>query len=98
MAARLTNAERRNLKARAQRLDAVIRLGHEGTSDAFYRALDEALERHELVKVRFADFKAEKKTVAPQIVERTGSELVTRVGHVAVYYRARPKPGPGQEN
>jgi RNA-binding protein len=66
-----------------------LRVGHGGVSDAFLRSLDEALTQHELVKVKFTDFKEEKKTLAPQIGEKTGSELIMRVGNVAVYFRKR---------
>ena len=88
----LSNAQKRELKARAQRLEPAIRLGHGGVSEAFLKGLDEALTLHELVKVKFTDFKEEKKTLAPEIAEKTGSELVMRVGNVAVYFRLKPKP------
>jgi RNA-binding protein len=42
------------------------------------------------VKIKFSDFKEEKKTLAPQIAEQSGSELIMRVGNVAVYYRPKP--------
>jgi RNA-binding protein len=90
MPSSLTSAARRDLKARAQRLDPVLRLGREGMSDAFLQSLEAALTAHGLVKIRFADFKEEKKTLAPQIAERSGSELIMRVGNVAVYYRPQP--------
>jgi RNA-binding protein len=89
MTASLTNAEKRELKARAQRLEPVVKLGHGGMSDAFLKSLDEALTEHGLVKMRFSDHKEEKKTLAPQIAERTGSVLVTRVGNVAVFFRPK---------
>ena len=85
----LTNAEKRDLKARAQRLEPVIKLGRDGMSDALLKGLDEALARHGLVKMKFADHKEEKKTIAPQIAERTGSALVAQVGNVAVFYRPK---------
>jgi RNA-binding protein len=85
----LNNVEKRDLKARAQRLEPAIRLGRGGASDSFLKGLDEALSLHGLVKVRFTDFKEEKKTLAPEIAEKTGSALVMRVGHVAVYYRPK---------
>ncbi len=85
----LTNAEKRDLKARAQRLDAVVKLGHAGMSDAFLQGLDEALTRHALVKMKFSDHKEERKTLAPQIAERTGSRLVMQVGNVAVFFRPK---------
>jgi RNA-binding protein len=87
----LSNVQKRELKARAQRLEPAVRLGHGGVSEAFLKGLDEALTLHELVKVKFTDFKEEKKTLAPEIAEKTGSELVMRVGNVAVYFRPKPK-------
>jgi RNA-binding protein len=87
--AALTNAEKRDLKARAQKLEPILKLGHAGLSDAFASSMDAALATHELVKMKFTDFKEEKKTLVPQIAARTGSELIMQVGHVAVFYRAR---------
>ena len=86
----LSNPEKRALKARAQQLDAVVKLGHAGISEAFLKSMEEALAMHELVKMKFSDFKENKKTLAPQIADRTQSELVTLVGNVAVFFRAKP--------
>lgn len=86
----LTNAQKSELKTRAQRLDPVMKVGHDGVSEGFLRGLDEALARHELVKIKFTAFKEEKKRLAPEIAERTGSALIMRVGNTAVYYRAKP--------
>ena len=92
MALTLTNSEKRDLKARAQRLEPVVKLGHGGMSEAFLRSLDEALTQHGLVKMKFSDHKEEKKELAPQIAARTESALVMQVGNVAVYYRPKPQP------
>lgn len=87
----MTNAEKRDLKARAQRLEPIVKLGHGGMSDAFLRSMDEALTLHGLVKMKFSDRKEEKKTLAPEIAERTGSTLVMQVGNVAVFFRPKPE-------
>jgi RNA-binding protein len=89
----LTNAQIRELKARGQLLKPALKVGHDGLSAPFLAELDAALARHELVKVKFSDFKTEKKTLAPQLAEKTGSELIMRVGNVAVLFRARPVAG-----
>jgi len=86
----LTNAKIRELKARGQLLKPVLKVGHDGLSPQFIAALDKALKHLELVKVKFSDLKDQKKTLAPQLAEKTGSELVMRVGNVAVLYRAKP--------
>jgi RNA-binding protein len=82
--------EIRQLKARAQTLKAVLKVGREGLSEPFLRALDDALKHHELLKVKFDEFKDQRHELAPQMAERTGSFLVTMVGHVAVLYRPKP--------
>jgi RNA-binding protein len=86
----LTNAQVRDLKAKAQRLKATLKVGKEGLSPQFLAALDEVLKHHDLIKVKFDEFKEQKKELAPQLAEKTGSHLVTRVGNVAVLYRPKP--------
>ena len=86
----LTNAQIRDLKAQAQRLKATLKIGKEGLSPKFLAALDEVLKHRELVKVKFDEFKEQKKELAPQLAEKSHSHLVTRVGNVVVLYRPKP--------
>jgi RNA-binding protein len=85
----LNNAQIRTLKAQAQRLKTTLKVGKEGLSPRFLSALDDALKHRELVKVKFDEFKERKKELSPQLAEKTGSHLVTRVGNVVVLYRAK---------
>jgi RNA-binding protein len=87
----LTNPQIRALKAQAQRLKATLKIGKEGLSPQLLAALDLELNRHELVKVKFDEFKEQKKELAPQLAGKSGSHLVTRVGNVVVLYRSRPE-------
>lgn len=93
----LTNAQTRTFKAQAQRLKATLEVGKEGLSPKFLAALDDALKRLELVKVKFGQFKEQKKELAPQLAEKSGSHLVTRVGNVVVLYRPKPVKPTGPE-
>jgi len=86
----LTNAQIHALKAQAQRLKATLKVGKDGLSPHFLAALDDSLKNHELVKVKFDDFKEQKKELAPQLADKNGSHLVTRVGNVAVLFRPKP--------
>ena len=86
----LTNAQIRQFKAQAQRLKATLKIGKDGLSPAFLAALDAALQHHELLKVKFDDFKEQKKELAPLLAEKSGSHLITRVGNVVVLYRPKP--------
>ena len=47
------------------------------------RRLDDVLKHHELIKLKF-DFKDQKKELAPQLAEKSGCHLVTRVGNVVL--------------
>jgi RNA-binding protein len=85
----LANAQIRALKARAQLLKPTLKIGKEGLTPRFIAALDEELKRHELVKVKFDDFKEQKKELSPQLAERTASHLIMRVGNVAVLWREK---------
>lgn len=74
----------------AQRMDASVKVGKQGLSEGFIKSLDEELSRHELVKVKFTEFKELKKELAPQMADRTNSRLVMQVGNVVVLFRRNP--------
>lgn len=88
----LGNPEIRRLKAAAQLLDPILKIGKAGLSDGFVQSVNEALSQHELVKIKFADFKDQKKVLAPQLAEKTASHLIMRVGNVMVLHRPSLPP------
>lgn len=90
----LSSAELRKLKAQAQRLDASIKLGRAGLSPDFVAALDRELALHGLVKVKFTEFKDQRRELAREMAGRTHSHLIWVVGHVAVLFRRRPPAPP----
>ena len=94
---RPTGAELRRLKGMAQRLDTVTRLGHGGLSPTFIAAVNHELANHELVKIKFTDFKDQKKELAAKLAEATNSHLIWIIGHVAVLYRKAAKPAAATE-
>lgn len=89
---RLTNGQINRLKELAQKTGPGVRVGKAGVSAAFLKGLDEALSGQELVKVRFSEFKDQKLALATQMAEKTDSELVWVIGHMAVFYRENPDP------
>lgn len=88
----LTNAQIAKLKGIAQRMDATLKVGRAGLSDGFLQSVREALAHRELIKVKFDEFKDQKKTLAPELAEKTESRLVTLIGNVAVLYRQNADP------
>lgn len=82
------------LRGRAHDIKPVVFIGQKGLSPAVIEAAGEALDTHELIKVKFQDFKAkeQKQTIAQAISEQTGSELVGMIGHMAIFFRQHPEP------
>ena len=91
----LTDAQRKHLRRLGHDRDPIVLVGLGGISPNLVAELDQALSHHELVKVRARvgdrDLRDE---ILGELAARTGAELVQRIGHVALYYRANPeKPG-----
>ena len=90
----LTNAQIREFKARGQLMKPTLKVGKEGITPEFLAALNKALKHNELLKVKFAELKDQKKELAPQLAEKTGSQLIMRVGNVVLLYRPKPTAMP----
>ena len=55
--------------------------------------IDNALNTHELVKIRInAGEREERTTMIEQIQQHTQSTIIQTIGHVAVFYRQADKP------
>lgn len=87
----MTSKYRAQLRSQAQSLNPVVMVGHEGITEGVIAALDAALTDHELVKVRFQDFKEMVRDLSVQLSVKTGSALVSTTGFTAVFYRKNPE-------
>ena len=87
----MTSKQRAALRSRAQSLNPVVMVGHEGITEGVIGALEEALTNHELVKVRFQDFKDMTRDLAGELEKKTESTLVSVTGFTAVFYRENPE-------
>lgn len=88
----LTSSQRKFLRGEAHHLDPIVLIGKSGVTESLIGAAASALEAHELLKVRFNDFKDQKQDLAREIEEKTGSELCGMIGHVAIFFRQNPDP------
>jgi len=88
----LTEKQRRHLKGLAHPLKPVILMGNGGLTDAVVAETQRALADHELIKVRLPGMERTERDAALELLaKRTESLMVTRIGHVAVLYRANPQ-------
>jgi len=85
----LTERQLRFLRGKAHGLRPVVMLGLKGLTDNVVAETIQALRTHELIKVRVrAAARREREALLAALVERAGCTLVTRIGHIAVLYRA----------
>jgi RNA-binding protein len=86
----LAGFERKHLRSLAHPLRPVVQVGEAGLVGRVLAAVDEALEIHELVKVRLRQ-PADKRAVAEALAERCRAELCGLVGHTVILYRRHPE-------
>lgn len=87
----LTSRERKTLAASANRLEAKIHVTPAALTEAVVAHLDAMLRESELLKVRVNTRDRDECDLAGmELVEKLGCEVVARVGHVLVLYRAAP--------
>ena len=88
----LAGFQRRYLRGLGHGLKPVVVVGKAGLSAGLHAKARRELAAHELIKVRFAEFKAERKALTDEIARETGSEVVGRTGHTALLFRPHPDP------
>ena len=91
---KLLGYQKKYLKGLAHGLKPVAFVGQKGLSPSLIQAIDESIIKHELIKVKFIEFKEkeQKHEIADAIEQETASELVGMIGHVATFYRQQSDP------
>lgn len=89
---KLKSSAKKNLRSQAHHLKPVVMVGRNGVSEQLIASVDAALKDHELIKVKFLDFKEEKKEISEEIAAVTKSEVVGIIGNIAIFYRQHPQP------
>lgn len=84
----LTGKQKRFLRSEAHHLNPIFQVGKGGVNENMINQLSDALEARELFKVSvLQNCEEDKNTVAKQIVEGTGAELVQIIGNTIVLYK-----------
>ncbi len=88
----LTSSQAKYLRGLAHGLNPVVFVGHKGVTPAVLDSVREALDTHELIKLKFIDFKDRrlKAGIAAEIEAQTDSRLAGLIGHTAIFYRRHP--------
>jgi RNA-binding protein len=91
---KLTGYQAKYLRSLAHSLKPVVFVGQKGITDTLIASTELAFERHELIKVKFVDFKEknQKKEIAEIMKIKTGSLMAGMIGHVAIFYKQHRDP------
>jgi RNA-binding protein len=91
---KLKGFQRKYLRGLAHSMKSVVFIGQKGLTAEVLLSAEQALESHELIKVKFIDFKEkdQKAELSGLLGSKTGSEIVGTIGHTVIFYRQQRDP------
>ena len=87
----LNSKQRKILEKAAHDLQPVVIVGEAGLTDGVVQMTADSLAAHELIKVKFNEYKDEKQELTTQLCARTDATLVRIIGNVAILYKEAEK-------
>ena len=88
----LTSKERKYLEKCAHSMEPLVIIGGAGLTEEQVKQIDSVLKSHELIKVKFNEFKDEKRELSEDMAQKTNATLVRIIGNVAILYRKADEP------
>lgn len=87
----LTSKQRKYLEKLAHNIEPVVIVGAAGVTEGVTKMVAEMLNAHELIKVKFNEYKDDKRELTEQLCEETGATLVRVIGNRAILYLPNEK-------
>ncbi len=87
----ITEQQKRHLRGLGHALKPVVMVGQHGLKPTVFEELELALNAHELIKVRIAADRDERKEATAAITEQTGAKLIQAIGQMIIIYRRNSK-------
>ncbi|MCR5289575.1 MAG: YhbY family RNA-binding protein [Treponema sp.] len=87
----ITSSQRKQLTKASQSLNPIVQIGQNGVTDAVLAKIEASLASHELLKVKYLEFKDEKQDLSEQIAVQCNAVLVRIIGNIALFYRPAEK-------
>lgn len=88
----LNSKQRKFLEKAAHDIQPVVIVGGAGVSDGVVKMVDDCLKAHELIKVKFNEYKDEKIELTNELCNQLDATLVRVIGNVAILYKQAEKP------
>ena len=90
----LKGYQKQYLKGLAHGIAPLVIIGQNGCTPTVLKAIHISLETHELIKIKFNDFKEkiQKEEILSGIIAQSSALLVGTVGHTALLFRQNSDP------
>lgn len=88
----LTSKQRKALEKIAHDIEPVVIVGAAGVTDGVIKMVQTSLDAHELIKIKFNEYKDEKTELTQKICAGTDATLVRIIGNRAILYKQAEKP------
>ncbi len=95
----LTMEQKKHLRGIGHDLKPIVTIGGNGVSEGVLAELERALADHELIKLKIAaGERDDRQPVIDYVTAETGSELIARIGKVALLHRENPRADAKKSN
>ena len=88
----ITSKTKSHLKSLAHHLKPLTYVGKTGVTERLIVQISQTLLDHELVRVKFNDFKDKRKELCIEIETNTESSFIGLTGNTAIFYKPHPLP------
>jgi RNA-binding protein len=87
----ISDQQRKYLRRLGQTLPTKFQLGKDKVHPDFIKLIDQALTRHELIKIHFLkSMQDEKDSILPKLLEQLKADLIQTIGHRVILFRRNP--------
>ena len=84
----INNQQKKFLRQAAHHLKPVIWAGQQGITENLLKEIEQALERHELIKIKLRLGEREERDLGiDKICQETNADLIQRVGNILTLYK-----------
>lgn len=87
----LNSKQRKILEKAAHELQPVVIIGGAGVTDGVISMVQNSLKAHELIKIKFNEYKDEKFDLTNELCAKCDATLVRLIGNVAILYKEAEK-------
>ena len=86
---KINNKHRKFLKSKAHHLKPVIIIGKDDIDDSIIKTINDSIDTHELIKIKFNHHKDKKREIVEIVNQKINTQLIGVIGNIAIIYRQK---------